>query len=74
MSFVDESKRQAWQFQDKLLWNMLPFFPPDMSEPLVTDITDIKVYAMVSGGDTQDDNVEQSLILAVTAERCLHEA
>ena len=45
-----------------------------MSEPWVTDITDIKVHTTVlslSDGDTQDDTVKQSLTLAMTAERYL---
>ena len=48
-----------------------------MSGPRVTDITDIKVYTTVpplSGGDTQDDAVKQSLTLAKIAEKFLQEA
>ena len=44
----------------------------NMSEPWVTDITDIKVHTTVpslSDGDTQDDTVKQSLTLAMIAER-----
>ena len=48
--------------------------PPDMSEPWVTDITDIKVHTSLSDGDTQDDTVKQSLTLAMTAERYPQEA
>ena len=42
-----------------------------MSEPWVTDITDIKVHTTVpslSGGDTQNDTVKQSLTLTMIAE------
>ena len=42
-----------------------------MSEFRVTDITDIKVHVTVpslSVGDTQDDKMKQSLILAMIAE------
>ena len=48
-----------------------------MSEPWVTDITDFKVHTTVpslSDGDTQDDAVNQSLTLAMIAERYPHEA
>ena len=48
-----------------------------MSEPWVTDITDSKVHTTVhslSGGDTQDDTVKQSLTLAMIAERYPQEA
>ena len=54
-----------------------PFFPPDMSEPKITDISDIKVHTTVPffpGGDTQDDTVKQSLTLAMIAERYPQEA
>ena len=76
-SFVHESKKLNSQFQGRLPQSTLPYFPPDMSEPWVTDITDIKVHATVSslsGGDTQDDMVKQSLILAMVAERYRQEA
>ena len=61
-SFVHESKKLTRQFQDRLPQSTLPFFPPDMSEPCVTDITDIEVHTTVpslSGGGTQDDTVKQ---------------
>ena len=48
-----------------------------MSEPWVTDITDIKVHTTVpslSDGDTQEDTVKQSLTLAMAAERYPQEA
>ena len=48
------------------------FFPPDMPEPWVSDITDIKVHTTVpslSDGETQDDTVKQSLTLAMIAGR-----
>ena len=54
-SFVHESKKLSRQFHDRLSQSTLPFFPPDMSEPWVTDIVDIKVHTTVSslsGGDT----------------------
>ena len=76
-SFVHESKKLSRQFHDRLPHSTLPFFPPEMSEPWVTDITDIKVHTTVpslSNGDTQDDTVKQSLALAVTAERYPQEA
>ena len=60
-SFVHESKKLSHQFHDRLPQSTLPFFPPDMSEPWVTDLTDIKVHTTVpslSGGDTQDDTVK----------------
>ena len=60
------------QFQDRLPQSTLPFFPPDMPEPWVTAITDIKVHTTVpslSDGDTQDDTVKQSLTLAKITER-----
>ena len=75
--FVHESKKLSRQFHDRLPQSTLPFFPPDMSEPWVTDITDIKVHTTVpslSGGDTQDDTVKQSLALAMIAERYPQEA
>ena len=71
-SFVHESKKLSRQFHDRLPQSTLPFFPPDMSEPLVTDTTDIKVHTTVrslSDGDTQGDTVKQSLTLAMIAER-----
>ena len=71
-SFVHESKKLNRQFHDRLPQSTLPFFPPDMPEPWVTDITDIKVHTTVpclSGGDTQGDTVKQSLTQAMTAER-----
>ena len=76
-SFVHESKKLSRQFHDRLPQSTLPFFPPDMSEPWVTDITDIKVHTTVpslSDGDTQDDKVKQSLTLAMIAERYPQEA
>ena len=76
-SFVHESKKLNRQFHDRLPESTLPLFPPDMSEPWVTDITDIKVLTTVpslSGGDTQDDMVKQSIILAMIAERYPQEA
>ena len=60
-SLVHENKKLICQFQDRLPQSTLPFFQPDMSEPWVTDITDIKVHTTVpslSGGDTQDDTVK----------------
>ena len=66
-SFVHESKKLSRQFHDRLPQSTLPFFPPDMSEPWVTDITDTKVHTTVpslSGGNTQDNSVKQFLILA----------
>ena len=48
-----------------------------MSEPWVTDVTNIKVHTTVpslSGGDTQDDTVKQSLTLAMMAVRYPQEA
>ena len=71
-SFVHESKKLSRQFHDKLPQSTLPFFPPDMSEPWVTDLTDIKVHTTVpsySGGNTQDDTVKQFLTLAMIAEK-----
>ena len=76
-SFVHESKQLSRQFRDRLPQSTLPFFRPDMPEPWVTDITDIKVHTTVpslSGGDTQDNTVKQSLTLAMTAERYPQEA
>ena len=76
-SFVHESKKLGRQFHDRLPQSTLPFFPPDMSEPWVTDITDIKVHTTVpslSDGDTQDDTVKQFLTLAMIAERYPQEA
>ena len=76
-SYVHENKKLTRQFHDRLPHTTLPFFPPETSEPWVTDITDIKVHATVpslSGGDTQDDTVKQSLTLALTAERYPEEA
>ena len=46
-SFVHENKKLSRQFQDRLPQSTLPFFPQDMSEPWVTDITDIKVHTTV---------------------------
>ena len=68
-SFVHESKKLSRQFHDRLPQSTLPFFPPDMSEPWVTDITDIKAHTTIpslSDGDTQDDTVKQSLTLRDT--------
>ena len=76
-SFVHESKKLSRQFHDRLPQSTLPFFPPDMPEPWVSDITDIKVHTTVpslSNGDTQDDTVKQSLTLAMIAERYPQEA
>ena len=76
-SFVHESKKLSCQFQDRLPQSTLPFFPPDMSESWVTDISDIKVHTTappVSGRDTQDDTVKQSLTLAMIAKRYPQEA
>ena len=70
--FVHDSKKLSSQFHDRLPQSTLPFFPPDMSEPWVTDITGIKVHTTVpslSDGDAQDDTVKQSLTLAMIAER-----
>ena len=71
-SFVHESKKLSRQFHDRLPQSTLPFFPPDMPEPWVSNITDIKLHTTVpslSNGDTQDDTVKQSLALAMIAER-----
>ena len=76
-SFVHESKKLSRQFHDRLPESTLPFFPPDMPEPWVTDITDIKVHTTVpslSDGDTQDDTVKQTLTQAMFAERYPQEA
>ena len=76
-SFVHESKKLSRQFHDRLPQSTLPFFPADMSEPWITDITDITVHTTVpsfSDGDTQDDTVKQSLTLAMIAERYPQEA
>ena len=76
-SFVHESKKLSRQFHDRLPQSTLPFFPPDMPEPWVSDITDIKVHTTVPplfDGDTQDDTVKQSLTLAMIAERYPQEA
>ena len=76
--WVQEASRQ---FHDRLPKGTLPFFPPDMSEPWVMDITDIKVHTTVpslSDRDTQDDTVKQSCILAMIAvstgskDPCIH--
>ena len=75
--FVHESKKLSRHFHDRLPQSTLPFFPPDMPEPWVTDITEIKVHTTVpslSDGDTQDDTVKQSLTLAMIAERYPQEA
>ena len=48
-----------------------------MSDPWVTDITDIKGHTRapsLSGGDTRDHKVKQSLTLTITAERYPQEA
>ena len=69
-NIVDETR-------NKLPQSTLPFFPPHMSEPWVTDITDIKVYTTVpslSDGDTQDDTMKQSLTPSMIAERYPQEA
>ena len=61
-SFVHESKKLSRQFHDRLPQSTLPFFPPDMPEPWVTDITDIKVHTTVpslSDGDTQAERYPQ---------------
>ena len=76
-SFVHESKKLSSQFHDRLPQSTLPSFPPDMPEPWVSDITDIKVHTTVpslSDGYTQDDTVKQSLTLAMIAERYPQEA
>ena len=76
-SFVHDSNKLSRQFHDRLPQSTLPFFPPDMSEPWVTDITDIKVHTTVpslSDGDTQDGTVKQSLTLAMIAEKYPQEA
>ena len=76
-SFVNESKKLSRQFHDRLPQSTLPFFPPDMSEPWVTDITDVKVHTTVpslSDGETQDDMTKQSPTLAMIAERYPQEA
>ena len=46
-SFVHDSKKLSRQFHDRLPQSTLPFFPPDTSEPWVTDKTDIKVHTTV---------------------------
>ena len=71
-SFVHESQKLNRQCHDRLPESTLPFFPPDMSEPWVTNITDIKVHTTVpslSGGDTRNGTVNQSLPLAMNTER-----
>ena len=76
-SFVHDSKKLSRHFHDRLPKSTLPFFPPDMPEPWVMYITDIKVHTTVpslSDGDTQDDTVKQSLTLAMIAERYPQEA
>ena len=76
-SFVHKSKKLTHQFRDRLPQRTLPFFLQDMSEPWVMDITDIRVHTTVpslSGGDTQDETVKQSLALAMIAERCCWKA
>ena len=76
-SFVHESKELSSQFHDRLPQSTLPFFPLDMPEPWVTDITDIKVHTTVpslSHGDTQEDTVKQRLTLAMIGERYPQEA
>ena len=76
-SFVYDSKKLSRQFHDRLPQSTLPFFPPDMPEPWVTDVTDIKVHTTIpsfSDRDTQDDRVKQSLSLAIIAERYPQEA
>ena len=79
---MHESEKLTGQFQDRLRQRTLPCCLTDMSEPWETDTTDITVHATVpflSGGETQDDTVKQSLILAMIAERstrsmdpCIH--
>ena len=69
---MQEGKNQTHQFQDRLPQRTLPIYLPDMSEPWVTDMTDIKVHTTVpslSGGDTQDGTVKQALTLTMIAER-----
>ena len=78
-SFVYGNKKLTHQFQDRLPKSTLPFpfFQPAMSEPWVTDITDIKDHTTVSslsGGDTHDDTMKQPLTLALIAERYPPEA
>ena len=71
-SIIHESKKLSRQFHNRLHKNTLPFFPPNMSDPWVMDITDIKVHTTVhslSGGGAQDDTVKQSLTVAMIAER-----
>ena len=69
-SFVHENKKLTRQFQNRQPQSTLPFYPPDLSEPWVTDTAHIKAHTTVpslSGGDTQDDTVKQSLTLAMIA-------
>ena len=76
-SFARENKKLTHQFQDRLPLSTLPRFPPDMSEPWVTGITDIKVHTTfpsLSCGNTQDETVTQCPTLAMTAERYPREA
>ena len=76
-SSVLGNKKLTHQFHGRLSQSTLPFYPPDTSEPWVTDLSNIKVHTTVpslSGGDTQDDAVKQSLTLAVIAERYPQEA
>ena len=54
-SSVYESKKLTRQFQARLPRGTFPFFPQDMSEPWVTDISDMKVHTTVPSlpsGDT----------------------
>ena len=76
-SFVHESKKLSRQFHNRLPQSTLSFFPPDMSEPWVIDITGIKVHTAVpslSDGDTQDDTIKWSFALAMIAHRYPQEA
>ena len=69
-SLAYESKKLSGQFHHRLPQSTFPFFPLNMSEPWVTEIADIKVHTTVtslSGRDTQDDMVKQSLTLAMIA-------
>ena len=70
-SFMQEDKNQTRQVQDRLP-STRPIYPPDMSEPWVMDMTDVKVHITVpslSGGGTRDGTLKQALTLTMTAER-----
>ena len=59
-SFVHESKKQTRQFQDRLPQSTLVIYPPDISEPWVTDMTDIKVNTTLPSLSFWVDGAHQS--------------